>query len=156
MSKTHWKQLINPDYLGAYSLDEGKDLNVTIESVSKEVVTGAGGKKDECSVARIKGQKPFILNSTNSKTIARLCNSPYIEDWANLTITLFVSTTNLKGEQVECLRVRPALPKSKEELTPGSPKWNDAKKAIIEGKVTIETIEKHYLISNLHIKQLLA
>ena len=26
MSKTHWKRLINPDYIGAYSLEEGQDL----------------------------------------------------------------------------------------------------------------------------------
>ena len=45
--KTHWKTLINIDYIGAYSLEDGKDMNITIESVGKEMVKGTGGKKEE-------------------------------------------------------------------------------------------------------------
>ncbi len=63
--KTHWKKLENPDYIGAYSLENGKDLIVTIDSVKRELVTGQGGKKEECTIAYLKGQKPFILNRTN-------------------------------------------------------------------------------------------
>ena len=59
---THWKKLINPDYLGAYSLDGMKELNVTIEKVVREMVTGTGGKKEECTVAYLKNQKPFIVS----------------------------------------------------------------------------------------------
>ena len=110
MSKTHWKQLHNPDYIGAYSLPDGKDIVVTIESVSKELVTSNGGKKEECTVAKLKGQKPMILNVTNCRTIANIYNSPYVEDWIGKSITLFVSTASLKGEQVECLRIRPNKP----------------------------------------------
>ena len=40
MAQTHWKKLQNPDYLGAYSLDPGKTLIVTIKLLKKEVVTG--------------------------------------------------------------------------------------------------------------------
>lgn len=109
MNKTHWKRLINPDYIGAYSLTPGEDMIVVIQSVGCEKVTGTGGKKDECSVARLVNQKPFILNATNSKTIAKLYG-PYIEDWAGKPIILYASTTNLAGEPVECLRVRPVQP----------------------------------------------
>ena len=108
MSKTHWKRLINPDYLGAYSLPEGQDLTVVIQSVGKEIVTGTGGKKDECTVAKIQGNKPMILNNTNCKTIAKLYGA-YIEDWAGKPITLFASTTKLAGDTVECLRIRPVV-----------------------------------------------
>ena len=31
--KTHWKKLINPNYIGAYSLEEGEDLTVKIDFV---------------------------------------------------------------------------------------------------------------------------
>lgn len=110
MSKTHWKRLINPDYIGAYSLEEGQDLTVVIESVRRDVVTGTGGKKEECTIAYLKGQKPFILNNTNSKSIAKLYG-PYIEDWSGKPITLFASTTKLAGDTVECLRVRPVVAK---------------------------------------------
>lgn len=104
--KTHWKRLMNPDYIGAYWLPEGEDVTVTIDYVVREIITGTGGKKEECTVAHLKGGvKPFILNATNSKTIAKLYG-PYIEDWAGKRITLYASTTKMAGDTVECLRIR--------------------------------------------------
>jgi len=99
---------MNPDYIGAYSLNEGEDLTVKIDYVVREMITGTGGKKEECTVAHLVGQKPFILNATNSKSIAKLYG-PYIEDWAGKPITMHASTTKLAGETVECLRIRPTV-----------------------------------------------
>ena len=45
MAKTHFKKLMNPNYLGAYSLDDGEDIILTIRNVKKEDVIGADGKK---------------------------------------------------------------------------------------------------------------
>lgn len=101
---------MNPDYIGAYSLNEGEDLTVKIDYVVREMITGTGGKKEECTVAHLVGQKPFILNATNSKSIAKLYG-PYIEDWAGKPITMHASTTKLAGETVECLRIRPVVAK---------------------------------------------
>jgi len=106
--KTHWKRLANPDYIGAYALNEGEDLTVTIDYVVRELITGTGGKKEECTVAHLINHKPFILNATNSKSIARLYGN-YIEDWAGKPITLFASTAKLAGDAVECLRIRPIV-----------------------------------------------
>lgn len=106
--KTHWKMLINPDYIGAYALPDGEDMTVTIDFVQSEEVTGSGGKKEICTVAHLKGQKPMILNMTNSKSIHKLYG-PYIEDWQGKDITLYASTTKLAGEMVECLRIRPKV-----------------------------------------------
>jgi len=108
MSKTHWKQLMNPDYLGAYALPEGTDITVTINRVQREEVTGEGGKKEMCTVAHICNNKPMILNVTNQKSIAKMYG-PYIEDWAEQQITLCVAQTKLRGEMVECLRIRPSV-----------------------------------------------
>lgn len=108
--KTHWKKLVNPEYIGAYAL-EGSDLTVSIDRVVRELVTGDGGKKEECTVAYLTNQKPLILNRTNSKIITKLYNSPYIEDWAGKKITLYPTVTKVAGEMVECLRIRPSIPK---------------------------------------------
>lgn len=137
MTKTHYKRLMNPDYIGAYALNEGEDLTVVIAHVAREVITGTGGKKEECTVAHLRGQKPFILNSTNQKSIARLYG-PYIEDWAGKPITLFASTTKLAGDTVECLRIRPSV----QRRTP--PKITDArlKNAIDQIKAGAFTVEK--------------
>jgi len=128
--KHHWKQLINPDYIGAYTLNGEKEMNITILKVVREMVTGTGGKKEECTVAKLKDMKPFILNRTNSKTITKLAGSPYIEDWEGLTITVFATTTSVAGETVECLRVRPMLPRIKNfdaEIESDIKKLNTAK-----------------------------
>jgi hypothetical protein len=112
-TQTHWKKLYNPDYLGAYSLDPGKDMVLTIKTVSVELVTGTDGKKEENMVMRFeeKGVKPMVLNSTNSKTIQKLYKTPYIEDWTGKKIQLFVENVKAFGEVVEALRIRPTPPR---------------------------------------------
>lgn len=111
MSETHWKRLINPDYLGAYSLDPGKDMVLTIREVRKEMVTGADGKKEECIVCYwLENQKPMILNVTNCKTISKLLKTPYIEHWAGHRIQICAEMVSAFGEKVEALRVRKQLP----------------------------------------------
>lgn len=116
MSKTHWKQLINPDYFGAYALPDGQDLTVKIESVRREIVTSTGGKKEECTVVHLVKNKPLILNRTNAKSITKLY-WPYIEDWVGQLITLHASTTKLAGETVECVRIRPQVSVSKKTIS---------------------------------------
>ena len=111
MSDTHWKKLINPDYLGAYSLDPGKDIVLTIGTVKKEMITGADGKKEECIVCHWQeNEKPMILNSTNCKTISKLLKTPYIERWSGHRIQIGAEVVSAFGEKVEALRVRKSLP----------------------------------------------
>jgi len=111
MEKTHWKKLHNPDYLGAYALDPGKDMIVTIKSAGNEIIVGADGKKEECMVMHFSdGIKPMIVNSTNAKTITKVLKTPYIEDWQGKKIQLYIDHVKAFGEVVEALRVRPKLP----------------------------------------------
>ena len=133
--------------------EENTDLNVTIKSVKKENVKGPDGRADECMVAQLKGQKPFILNSTNAKQIEKLAGSPFIEDWAGLTITLYVKRIRAFGESVDALRIRdkkPELP----ELTPNHKGWPGAMEALANGSVTIEQIKKKYRLSSANEKLL--
>ena len=111
MSETHYKKLINPDFLGAYSLEPGQDMILTIKSVGKEVITGAGGKQEECIVCRwVENQKPMILNVTNCKTISKMLKTPYIENWAGHRVQIYATTTRMGCETVECLRIRDKEP----------------------------------------------
>lgn len=111
--KTHWKRLMNPDYIGAYWLPPGEDVTVVIDYVQREMITGTGGKKEECSVAHLRGGiKPFILNVTNSKSIAKLYGD-FVEDWAGKQITLYADKTRIGGETVDCLRIRPRVAERK-------------------------------------------
>lgn len=145
MAKTHWKKLHNPDYLGAYSLDDST-MVVEIKKVEKREIMGADGKKDEAIVAELVGQKPMILNATNCKTIASLYGN-YIEDWQGKRITLFIANVKAFGTTTEALRVEAKVPKSGlPELTPDHPRWNDAKASVANG-FTIEQIRTKYQLS---------
>lgn len=108
---THWKKLTNPDYLGAYSIENGQDLKLTIDHVTRETVPGPEGKREDCSVIHWKeNAKPMILNVTNAKMIERLLKSPYLEDWSGKRIQIGAEKVKAFGEVVEALRVRPFLP----------------------------------------------
>lgn len=143
--KTHWKRLINPDYIGAYSINEGEDLTVKIDFVQVEEITGSGGKKEHCTVAHLVNEKPMILNVTNSKTIAKLYG-PYIEDWQGKRITLFASTTRLAGETVECLRIRPKVAERKAQPITDA-RLETAIKSIIEGTFTTDKLRQAFILT---------
>lgn len=115
MAKTHWKKLTNPDYLGAYSIEDGKDIIATIDHVVQEKVTGADGKSEECVVCYFRnGVKKMILNATNLKTITKLFDTPFIEDWSGRKIQIGIEKVRAFGELVEALRVRKFAPKDVE------------------------------------------
>lgn len=115
MSKTHFKKLQNPDFLGTYALDEGKDMVLTIDYVRQEPVVGSDGKREDCVVCHWKEkQKPMILNSTNLKMIAKLLGTPYIEEWSGHAIQIGSERVRAFGDTVDALRVRKFLPKAAE------------------------------------------
>ncbi len=125
MAKTHYKQLINPLYLGAYSLDNGKggytDIVRTIASIKVEEIVGTDGKKEECPLARFsEGGKPMILNTTNMKMLEKLFKTPYIEDWCGRKIQIGVDSVRAFGETLDALRIRKTLPRET-----GAPKCLD-------------------------------
>jgi hypothetical protein len=110
--KTHWKKQFNYEYMGSYSLPDGKDVILTISKTAKEQVIGQNGKKEECFVCYFtESDKPMILNRTNCKTIAKIVGSAFIEDWAGQRIQLGIDTVSAFGESVEALRVRKVTPK---------------------------------------------
>lgn len=139
---THWKKLTNPDYLGAYALEPGKDLIVTIKAVANEVVTGTDGKKETCSVMHFtENVKPMVLNATNSKTITKLLKTPYIEQWKGRKIQLYVEYgVKAFGDIVDALRVRPFLPVDKELICADC-----GKKIEPFGNRSAEVVAKHTL-----------
>lgn len=153
-TKTHWKKLVNPNYIGAYSLEEGEDLTVKIDFVQVEEIIGTGGKKDTGSVMHLVNQKPMILNSTNSKTIAKLYG-PYIEDWQGKLITLFASTTKMAGETVECLRIRPKVAERKVQPITDA-RLDAAIKSIIEGTYKTDKLRANFALTEAQEAKLIA
>lgn len=105
MSKTHWKKLTNPNYLGSWSFQPGEEKTVTIKEVKQEIITNQNGK-EECTIAYFhEDVKPLILNKTNGEMIAKVWGTPYIEDWSGKKITLKVKKISAFGEMMDAVRV---------------------------------------------------
>lgn len=153
MTQTHWKQLVNPDYLGAYSLQPGETKVLTIASVTNEKVKGQGGKTQTCMVVRwIESEKPMILNRTNAKTIQHITGTPYIENWSGTKIMIHAEKVDAFGDIVEALRVKKekyTLP----TLTEDMPAFSKAV-AYLQGGGSIEDIRKRYTLTDSIIKKL--
>lgn len=104
---THWAQLKDSEYLGHWDLPEGgKQVKVTIDQFKlEEVINPANKKKEWKSVISFRGaKKRMILNTTNMKAIASWHGSNP-RDWFGKDILIFRTTTKLKKEEVECIRV---------------------------------------------------
>lgn len=112
--KTHWKQLQDSPYLGAYSLQPGQEIVLTIARAGKEAVMGADGKKEDCMVIHFaeKGVKPMVVNATNAKAITKVAGTPYIEDWTGCRIQIYAEKVRAFGDVVDALRVRSHKPKA--------------------------------------------
>ena len=147
--KTHFRKLQNPNYVGSWDLadNEGKyhEKQVTIESVKKETVHDGRGGSEECTVVYLKETKPMVANSTNLRSIARICGSPYIEDWTGNKITLFVTQVKAFGEMHDAIRVKKATTKPDNTLTPQ--RFKDALKAIKDGKTTAEKVRNSFTLT---------
>lgn len=115
--------LFPTEYLGAADL-KGKDVDLTIASLAVEDLrTDGGTEKKPCiyfeevnrSCER-NGTKPkkLVLNKTNMKAIAAL-HGYEADEWTGKRITLFPTTCPSFGEIVDCIRVKPTVPKPKPE-----------------------------------------
>ena len=156
---THWKTQFNYDYLGAYSLPDGKDIILTIRETKKEQVVGASGKKEECFVAYFfENVKPMILNRTNCKTLTKIFKNPNFESWINKQIQIGAVLVDAFGEKVDSLRIRPFLPKVENSLPTvetGSAIW----KNILDGLAcgfTVAQVQTKYKLTKEQIKELVA
>lgn len=108
----HWKSMVDREFMYAFDL-QGKDVTVTIERVVGGELTGPGGKKSKKPLAYFKESKsgkPLALNATNCKAIAGMYGND-TDGWLGKRVTLFPTTTQMGGDTVECIRVRPGVPK---------------------------------------------
>ena len=114
-SKTHWKNLVSDsNYIGEGDFQEGEEKILTIASVNyKETVTTQEGKTTKAVVHwQEKDYKGLILNVTNSKAIAKVAKSDYMEDWVGVKVQLYIEHgIKAFGDVVSAVRVRPYPPK---------------------------------------------
>lgn len=117
----HWKSFLEKEYIGCWDLE--RDVTVEITAVTKARLEGTASiKANSRPVLSFKGtDKKLIVNSTIGTCIQGMYG-PQIQDWIGKRVTLYPTTCAAKGgAQVECVRVRPTVPKGKAEALEGKP-----------------------------------
>ena len=153
-NKTHYRKVFKSDHLGSADLEEmieeGKRLVFKITKVTQEYATKVAGKEIDANIAYFKdGIKPLVLNATNSKIMAKLTGSKFVEDWKDTTIELYInSSVRFGNETVSGVRIKDKLPVLlKHELVPESRFWEKAKKAAKAGETDFESLNENYTIT---------
>ena len=141
---THWKKMENPDYIGSYAFQPGEKKTLTIRAVTRETITGAEGKREECTIIHwLEKEKPLIMNKTNAKTITKAFGTPYIEQWPGGRLVLGVEKVRAFGEIVEAVRVKSEKPQQAEQETQTQEACTDCGEIIAGvGKFSAEAIAR--------------
>ena len=149
--KTHFKKLRNPNYVGSWDLADSEgnyhDKVVTITKVVTEAVHDGKGGTEDCTVVYFAETKPMVANSTNLRTIAKLCQSPYIEDWTGKQISLTVQKVRAFGEIHDAIRVKAATIQPKPKPTLTDERFAAALEAIKAGKTTAADIRSKFTLT---------
>jgi hypothetical protein len=159
--KTHYRKAFDSPYLS--SADIVEPTNLTIASVRLEI-DRTKKTKDKFNTAYFAQEflrpgeklKPMILNASNSKMLKKIANSPFIEDWANVGVTVYVDHNVRFGkETVEGLRIMPQSV-MKPTLTPENTKaWENAK-AAYKRDGNLHKVFERVILSEEHQAQLIA
>lgn len=105
-----YRAMYDRDYLGVWDLN-GRDVVVTIASVSAGELISEGNKKSRKPILTFTGRKKkLVVNVTNGKILKKLFGTVETEKWVGQSITLFATTTNFGKDIVDCIRIRPTVP----------------------------------------------
>jgi hypothetical protein len=146
--KVHWKKVFNSDYLGSCDLEDKNDLKAIIKNVVIKKVKNTDGKETERNIAIFTDPKlkPMVLNATNCKIMKKFAKSPYIDDWNNIPVQIYVKDdVKAFGDITEGLRLRDFQPSfNKPKLTRNNEAaWTGAIE-FLKNKGTLEEIRKKY------------
>ena len=161
--KTHYRKAFNSPYLSSADIVEP-----TVLTIARVTLEGDKSKKSkeqfntayfvEKEIRAGETLKPMILNATNSRTMAGLCGSKFIDDWQNTPVTVFVDANVRFGrDTVEGLRIAQDHPRiQKRELTPDNEKsWNRAIE-VYKQNGNLEVVKNKMAISSANEKKLIA
>ena len=137
--KTHYRKAFNSPYLSSADIVEP-----TVLTIARVVLEPDKTKKtkDHFNTAYFTDKylrdgeplKPMILNAGNSRNMKKLADSPFIDDWNNIRVTVYVDHDVKFGrDKVEGLRIGIEPPRTEKPwLTPSNEtKWKQARAAFL-------------------------
>lgn len=158
-TKTHFRKAFDSPYLSSADI-----VGPTQLTIARVVLEGDRTKKtkDVFNTAHFAERelrpgeplKPMILNATNSRMLRQLTGSPFLEDWRDVLVTVYVDANVRFGKDItEGLRLmgRAKLP----PLVPGSRGWANAK-AAYKRDGNLDAVLSRAKMTDAHIAQLIA
>jgi len=130
MEKTHYRKAFNSPYLSSADIVDATTLVVKHVKLEPDKTKKTKDKFNTAyfTTAELRpGEplKPMILNATNSKVMKKLADSPFIDDWNNITVSVFVDhNVRMMGEVMDGLRLGKAP--EKKWLQPNTQQWDNA------------------------------
>jgi hypothetical protein len=98
------------NFLKAEDLPFGKDVVVTIDSVTLETL-GQGQQAEQKFIVSFRNrEKTLVLNKTNFKSIVAATGIDDTDGWGGRQIALFVMDVEYQGKMMPAIRVRPRAP----------------------------------------------
>jgi hypothetical protein len=113
--KTHYRKAFDSPYLSSADIVDPITLTIRRVSLDSDQTKKTGDKFNtahfvETHIRPGEALKPMILNATNSKFLAQLTGSKWIDDWAGAAVTVYVEPNVRFGrETVEGLRLSKAV-----------------------------------------------
>jgi hypothetical protein len=122
-----YRTMYDRNFLYAFDLrtKDGKPRDVTVEIArvdAGELQSPGTTKKTHKPVVFFKGREQgpgLALNKTNGKQIAALYGND-TEKWIGRAVTLYPTTTKFGRDTVECIRIKPSIPRGAAEAAPES------------------------------------
>lgn len=156
---THYRKAFDSPYLS--SADIVGPTPLTIKKVTFEADRTKKTKESfntawfaEKEIRPGEKLKPMILNATNSKMVAKLTGTPFIEEWENVAVSIYVEKGIKFGrDTVDGLRIMPAP--IRRAVTPGTQAWEHAKAAYLRDG-NLDKVLAKASISDDHQRQLIA
>jgi hypothetical protein len=159
--KIHYRKAFNSPYLSSADIVQPTILTVAFVKLELDKTKKT---KDWFNTAHFvekelrQGEplKPMILNAYNSKIMRDICGSPFIDDWVNTPITVYVDKNVKFGrDTVEGLRINPNRPQlTKPDLLENTPAWVNAKAAYLRDGNFDKVLARMH-ISDSNLEQLL-
>jgi len=158
--KTHYRKAFDSPYLSSADITEPTVLTVVRVTLEKDKTkktqdffnTAYFGEKELRPGETL---KPMILNATNSKMMAAICASKFIDDWRNVPITVYVdSGVRFGKETVDGLRIKMAP--TRQAITPANTKMWERAKAAFKRDGNLERVLERADMSREHQEQLMS
>lgn len=155
----HYRNAFKSDHLASADVEELQENNngLAILTLSKveyfenRKVAGRTVKKGLVAFFKEKNTKPMIVNSGNSKILAKFIESSNVHDWSdiNIRISLYVDpNVKMSGQVVGGIKVRPTMPATEAENKPGIGTIEETLVWLKEHKNnTIDLLKKHRTVT---------